>query len=453
MNPRTFFLIVSPLVLAGVLIGLVLRPSLERGMYWDDRVRGEVQGLIDRRYVEPLDAAEQQRLFDAAMRAYVGSLDPFSRYFTPEERRELEEDTTGSFAGVGVQIRAITAGLLVSAVYRDGPADKAGLQPGDIVTSVDGVDVAGMNLTATIELVKGPEDTDVALMVVRDQQQPVEHIVRRGLVGLDTVPSVRLLDGAPDVAYVRVEQFSESTPAEVRQGLQRLTDAGAQAIVLDLRQNLGGVVSAAVDLAALFLPRGSVVCRTRERDRVRAYTTEEVAATPVSAASLQSADGADATTLVQAPFPQPLVVLVDDGSASASEILAGALQDHGRALLVGERSYGKFLVQTLLPLDESDALVRITTARYETPRGRSGQRQPNRTRGGIMPDVRASLSAEAQTAVLRAFAEQAGPRWKLLPGRETEADEDDAQLRAALDVLRGGPPPAEPLLPAPVERG
>lgn len=439
MNARTFFLVVSPLVLAGVLLGLVLRPSLDRGLFWDDGVRHEVQGLIDRRYVEPLDEAQEQRLFDAAMRAYVGSLDPFSRYFTPEERRALEEETTGSFAGVGVQIRAITSGLLVSAVYRDGPADQAGLEPGDIVTDVDGVDVAGMALTETIKLVKGPAKTDVALTIVRDEQPPAEFVVRRGLVDLDTVPSVRLLEGAPEVAYVRVEQFSESTPAEVRQGLQRLEGAGAQAIVLDLRQNLGGVVSASVDLAALFLPRGSVVCRTRERDRVRSYTIDDVPPAPEPDPPETAADGA-------APFTQPLVVLVDEGSASASEILAGALQDHGRALLVGERTYGKFLVQTLLPLGESDALVRITTARYETPRGRSGQRQPDRTRGGIMPDVRVALTEVEQRAVFRAFAEQAGPRWKLLPGRDTDADEADSQLRTALELLRGGAPPAEALL-------
>jgi carboxyl-terminal processing protease len=453
MNARTFFLLVSPLLLAGILIGIALRPSLGGGLFWDDRVRDEVQELIDERYVEPLDAAAEQELFDAAMRAYVGTLDPFSRYFTADERRELDEDTTGSFAGVGVQVRAVVAGLLVSAVYRDGPADRAGLRPGDIVTAVDGVDVAGMPLEETIVLIKGEEGTEVTLDVVRDEQSPAPHVVRRGIVGLDTVPSVRLLAGEPAVAYVRVAQFSESTPEEVRQGLERLTAEGAGAIVLDLRQNLGGVVSAAVELAELFLPPRSLVCVTRERHRLRTYTADGEVATSSPAADGGTSPVAETTGPSPAPFQQPLVVLVDEGSASASEILAGALQDHGRAVLVGDRTYGKFVVQTLLTLRASEALIRITTARYETPRGRSGQRHPDGARGGIMPDVRVELSADQRQAVFRAFVEQAGPRWELMEGRELEADESDAQLRAGVELLRGGAPPAEPLRPAPSERG
>lgn len=434
MNARTFFLLVSPLLLAGVLLGVTMRRSLRGDLYWDDDVRSEVQELVDQRYVEPLAPEDEQALFDAAMRAYVGTLDPFSRYFTPEERRELEEDTSGSFAGVGVQVRAVTAGLLVSAVYRDGPAHRAGLRPGDIVTAVDGTSVAGMALDATIALVKGPEGTVVTLEVTSEGDPPRAVAVTRGMVDLDTVPSVRLLPGEPPVAYVRVAQFSETTPQDVRAALERLAGKGAGAVVLDLRQNLGGVVSAAVELAGLFLPSESVVCLTRERHRRREYTVE---GEPGAAA----------------PFGQPLVVLVDGGSASASEILAGALQDHGRAVLVGERTYGKFLVQTLLPLHESEALVRITTARYETPRGRSGQRHPDGVRGGIMPDVRVDLSGDDRRAVFEAFVQQAGPRWLLMEGRDTEADASDTQLRAALELLRGAPAPAEPLRPAAPEPG
>lgn len=436
MNARTFFLFVSPLLLAGVLLGVGLRPSLRGGLYWDDGVRSEVQELIDDRYVEPLPADVEQRLFDEAMRAYVGSLDPFSRYFTPEERRELEEDTTGTFAGVGVQVRAVKGGLEVTAVYRGGPAAQAGVRPGDLITAVDGVDVDGRDLAATIPLIKGPEGSEVTLDVVRAGRALEPHVVRRGQVELDTVPSVRLLPGSPPVAYVRVEQFSETTPAEVRSGLERLVGEGAAAIVLDLRQNLGGVVSAAVDLAGLFLPPESLVCVTRERDRVRSYTTRS---------------GSDDET--PAPFDLPLVLLVDEGSASASEILAGALQDHGRAVLVGERTFGKFVMQTLLPLRQSGALVRITTARYETPHGRSGQRHPDGTRGGIVPDVRAGLSDEQLRAVFEAFRAQAGPRWDRVDGLDRNADDVDAQLRAAVDLLRGSQPPAEVLRPVAEERG
>ncbi len=450
MNARVLALFVSPLLLVGALLGYSLRPVLTRSPGWDDGVRAEVQEIIEDRYVEPLGAAQERELFDAAMRAYVGALDPFSRYFNADEQRALKEGTSGSFAGIGVQVRAVSAGLLVSAVYRGGPADQAGLLPADIVTRVDGTDVAGMPLADVILLIKGEAGSEVVLDVVRSEQTPTRHAVQRDVVELDTVPAVRLIPGPPDVAYVRVAQFSDTTPAEVRAGLERLVGDGATLIVLDLRQNLGGVVSAAVDLAGLFLPPRTLVCVTRERRRLRRYFVE---AAPEPAAG-PAAPGAPPAVL-HAPFPQPLVVLTDQLSASASEILAGALQDHGRALLVGERTYGKFLVQTLQPLRTSDALVRVTTARYETPRGRSGQRAMGGARGGIMPDVRVELVSEDRRAVFAAFQQQAGPRWKVLPGRHDEADDadyDDTQLRTALDLLRGGAVPDERLRARP-ERG
>jgi len=270
-------------------------------LYWDDEVRDEVQEIVARRYLEPLDAEAEQALFDASMRAYVGTLDPFSRYFTPDERQSLEADTSGSFAGVGVQVRMTGAGMLVVAVYRDGPADRAGLEPGDLVTQVDDTSIVGMPLDQSITLVKGPEKSDVTLWIVRDAKtgdesraegnrgdenrgdgrsaEAVPKTVTRGLVGLDTVPAVRFLT-APDglgggVAYVRVAQFSETTPQEVRSALDDLIEGqGASSIVLDLRENLGGVVSAAVDLAGLFLPDDELVCVTRSRDGARPYTVD-----------------------------------------------------------------------------------------------------------------------------------------------------------------------------------
>ena len=435
---RTTFLIVSPLLFAMVLFTLLrLRPWDRPDLYWDDGVRERVQRIVGTRYIEPLDEAQERELFDAAMRGYVGTLDPFSRYFDEDERRELDEDTSGSFAGVGVQVREGEGGLLVTAVYRQGPADRAGVALGDVVTHVDGRALANVALLDAIPLIKGPDGTVVMLRLRRGDEPPRDVPVTRGVVGIDTVPSVRLLDGTPRVAYVRVAQFSENTPAEVRLRLADLIGRrGAEAIVLDLRQNLGGVVSAAVSLAGLFLPDGAVVCVTRSRDAERRYVVEPAEEAP------------------SRPFEQPLVVLVDESSASASEILAGALQDHGRAVLVGERTYGKFLVQTLLPLSETGPLVRITTARYATPEGRSGQRNERTgARGGIVPDVRVPLAGENRRAVLQAFREQSGPEWIVLDERVPEADTADAQLRAALDLLRGAAPPAEPVNPPASERG
>ncbi len=480
MTTRTFFLFVSPLLMALIFMTFSQLRLPGPELYWDDEVRDEVQEIVARRYLEPLDAEAEQALFDASMRAYVGTLDPFSRYFTPDERQSLEADTSGSFAGVGVQVRMTGAGMLVVAVYRNGPADRAGLEPGDLVTQVDDTSIVGMPLDQSITLVKGPEKSDVTLWIVRDAKtgeesraeenrrdgrsaEAVPKTVTRGLVGLDTVPAVRLLV-APDglgggVAYVRVAQFSETTPQEVRSALDDLIEGqGASSIVLDLRENLGGVVSAAVDLAGLFLPDDELVCVTRSRDGVRPYTVDRERTERVASQLLGPGRDADDVRRAEgdasAPFDQPLVVLVDANSASASEILAGALQDHGRAVLVGERSYGKFLVQTLVELRSSEALVKVTTARYETPRGRSGQRNERTgVRGGIMPDVRVPLTDLQRRSVFEAFREQAGPRWRVLDERDGSPSAADSQLNAALDLLREGRPPAEPFDVVTIEQG
>ncbi len=435
MRVRTFFLFVSPLLVGASVFALtrVLPRFGREHAYWDDGVADQVRDIVATQYVDPLGDRRSRELFDAAMRGYVGELDSFSRFVTAEERRDLDEDTSGSFAGVGVQVRVVAAGLLVTGIYEDGPADVAGLLPGDVVTRVDDTEVAGLGLTETIDRVKGPEGTTVVLWTVRDDHPPQPIEVRRALVDLDTVPAVRLVPGATALAYVRISQFSDTTPKEVAERLGRLVETeGAQGIVLDLRGNLGGLVTAAVRVASLFLPPESVVCVTRGRRSARPHTV------PAEASE----------RLREAPFTQPLVVLVDEDSASASEILAGALQDHGRAVLVGERTYGKFLVQSLAELEGTDALLKLTTSRYETPRGRSGQRDDaRRIRGGILPDVRVPLEDTQRAAVFLAFSQQAGPRWKVMEGREGDAGDADRQLRTAVDLLRGVDPPAEPLPP------
>lgn len=438
MKPRTFFLFVSPvLVVAGLLFWRYYDARLAApALYWDDGVRRALQDTVDERYLEPLDADRERELFEAAMKAYVAQLDEYSRYFTPAEKRDLDEDTTGSFAGIGVQVRSAAAGgMLVTAVYREGPADEAGVEPGDLIQRVDETALVGRTLEQMVQLVKGPVASPVSLWIRRGDEPVAEFVVKRGLVALDTVPAVRLFEGDVPVGYVRISQFSESTGEEVRKQLGRLVDEqGARALVLDLRRNLGGVVSAAVDVAALFLPPDAVVCVTRSRERVYRY-------------SVPSGVRHDVST--------PLVVLVDEGSASASEIMAGALQDHGRAILLGTRTYGKFLVQTLVPLQESDGLVRLTTARYETPYGRSGQRDGLRgVRGGLMPEVRLPLGSAEEVAALRtAFLEQAGPRWRIIDGRGSGAQHVDRQLQMAISLLRGADPPAEPIPPTAPEQG
>jgi carboxyl-terminal processing protease len=396
---------------------------------WADDARREVQGIVDGRYVEPITEDRAERLFDAAMKGYVEELDPFSRYYTAKERVALDEDMSGSFGGIGVRVDPVPAGMLVVAVRRGGPAEAAGVVPGDVIEKVGDVPLTGRERDAMIELIKGPEGTRVALTLAATAASPARRVeATRARVDLDTVPAARIEGASPVVGYVRVSQFSDSTGAEAREAVASLVGKGAAAIVLDLRRNLGGVVQAAVDVASLFLPPETLVCTARGRDGAREYRTAEK-------------DGF-------VPLDLPLVVLVDEGSASASEILAGALQDHGRATLVGDRTYGKFVMQTIVPLAHRGAMLRLTTARYETPRGRSDQRDPRREiDGGLPPDVRVPLRSQDEADALRLeFARQSGLAWNVLPGRDPP-HAPDRQLAVALDLLRGGAAPAEPVPP------
>ncbi|MCG3134898.1 MAG: putative CtpA-like serine protease [Planctomycetes bacterium] len=399
------------------------------GLPWDDSLRREVQSIVSRRYVDKVDEARARRLFDDAMRGYVASLDPYSRFYPASERRDLDQRTSGSFGGIGVMLGAVPGGLRVNAVRKGGPADRAGIAPGDVIERVGGHGVEELGFDGAVAAVKGPVGT-TATLVLRGSPAPRTVEVARADVPADTVPGVRLLAGDPPVGYVRIEQFTDGTGRDARAAFEDLAARGAAAFVLDLRQNLGGVVRAAEAVASIFLPPDTVVCVTRRRDGSEIHRTKP-------------ADGAP--LLVGGSLP-PLVALVDEQSASASEILAGALQDHGRALLVGERTYGKFFVQSLVETSSGGAVVGLTTSRHETPLGRSGGRDGSGEPGGLLPDVRVPIGGDGDRDLLRAvFGRQAGPAW-VLHRREAQEPPPDRQLAAALSLLRGGLPPAEPVV-------
>lgn len=429
-SSRLAFLVVSPLAfaLALFLVRRFVQSPGDPDTYWDDGLRREVQAVVQNRYVDPIDEREARRLFEGALQGYVASLDPYSRYVPPEEKGRVDEETQGVFGGIGIRALAVPGGLRVSAVRDDAPAHRAGLLPGDVLEVADGTPLAGRDLDDMLTLIRGVPGTHVVLSVRRTDELLTVDVVR-GEVPTDTVQSVRMLPGEPAVGYLRVEQFADTTAVEVRDAVARLVRDGAKAFVLDLRQNLGGVVTAADGVAGMFLPEGTPVCIARRRDP--------------SAGQIHVATPPDGGTAVAAP----LVVLVDESTASASEILAGALQDHGRAVLVGERTWGKFLVQSLVPVGE-DSLVRITTARYETPRGRSAPRtEADAFSSGLAPDVHVPVLSRTERARLYAsLARQLGPRWRGAPPEE-ETPVEDRALDVAAALLRGAPPPAETVEP------
>ncbi len=353
-----------------VVIGLVLGLSLsvggglvERGgapdkeaLAWEQaRLFAEVLERVKRDYVEPLDDAT---LLESAIRGMVSDLDAHSQYLDAGEYRDIRVSTTGSYTGIGIEIDAVDGKVMVVAPIAGSPAARSGIRGGDQIVAVNGVSLDTDNLQETIHHLRGGAGSRVTVSVLRDDEL-IDHEMRRQVIRMASVHREFL---APDYGYVRISQFNENTARELGRAIDDLQEASGDmlhGLVLDLRDNPGGVLDAAVDVTDLFLNAGVIV--TAEGRSIDSRFRR-------SAHRGDILDGA------------AMVVLVNHGSASASEIVAGALQDHNRALVVGTETFGKGLVQTVVPLSKGRA-IKLTTSRYYTPSGDSIQDV------GIAPDV------------------------------------------------------------------
>lgn len=321
------------------------------------RLFSEVLGIIRQNYVEPVSDGD---LLKSAIRGMLAGLDPHSAYLEQEEFQELKEGTSGEFGGLGIEVGMEDGFVKVVSPIDDTPAQKAGILAGDLIIRLDDTAVKGLSLNEAVKLMRGAPGTDITLTIVREgQERPLQIKLTRAVIKVNSVRS-RSLD--PGYGYLRVSQFQVNTGRKLRDAVTELKEKNGGALkglVLDLRNNPGGVLTAAVSVSDAFISDGLIV-----------YTEGRgpEAAQKFSATSGDILEGV------------PIVVLVNAGSASASEIVAGALQDNGRAIIMGEKTFGKGSVQTILPISESAAL-KLTTARYFTPKGRSIQAE------GIEPDV------------------------------------------------------------------
>jgi carboxyl-terminal processing protease len=340
----------------------------------------DVYHLIQADYVEPVD---QRKLLTQATTGMVASLDPHSAFLDRNAYRELREGTEGKFVGIGIEIGQSDEGYIkIAAPIEDSPAWRAGIKPGDLISHIDGAAVQQMDLDAAIKRMRGAPHTQVVLTIIRkDAPKPLQFtIVREEIVQ----KSVKGKIVAPGYAWVRIAQFQEPTVDDLANKLAALAreEPNIKGLVLDLRNDPGGLLQSAIGVSAAFLPRGAEVVSTNgqlEESRARFYGRPEY---------YMLSRGSDPLAKVPALFKTvPMVVLVNTGSASASEIVAGALQDYKRAAIVGSPTFGKGSVQTIRPLS-GDAAVKLTTARYYTPSGRSIQAR------GILPDVPVDETAE-----------------------------------------------------------
>lgn len=318
----------------------------------------DIYARIKKDYVEEVGDSE---LLEGAIRGMLSSLDPHSSYLSQDEFKELQIGTTGEFGGLGIEVGMENGFVRVISPIEDTPADKAGVMAGDIIIKLDDTEVKGLTLNDAVKLMRGKRGSKILLTIVREgEAKPLEITVVRDVIRVKSVRS-RILE--PGYGYIRISSFQSKTTRNVIAAVEKLlkkSDQHLQGLILDLRNNPGGVLTGAVGVSDIFLEDGELIVFTKGRvaDSELNY----------SASTNDTLEGT------------PIIVLINEGSASASEIVAGALQDHKRAVIMGQKSFGKGSVQTILPLKE-DAALKLTTARYYTPSGKSIQGE------GINPDI------------------------------------------------------------------
>ncbi len=387
------------------------------------KVFTEVLSLIQANYV---DETKPRDLIYGGIKGMLETLDPHSSFMPPDIFKEMQVETQGSFGGLGIEITVKDRQLTVVAPIEGTPADRAGLHPGDRIVKIDGKLTKDMTLIEAVKNLRGPRGTSVTLTILREESPgPFELTLVREIIEVKSVKSKDLGDG---IAYIRVSSFQERTGKDLLKAIEQLGQNGMSAMVLDLRNNPGGLLNQAVHVTDLFLDKGQLIVYTegRIKNQDLRFSAEHGAQIP----------------------KVPIVVLVNGGSASASEIVAGALQDWKRAVVLGTKTFGKGSVQTVIPLSDGSGL-RLTTAKYFTPKGRSIHGT------GLLPDIvvevpRPTLAKapghgekEAETGKERPegrpekkISEEEGDPSLQIGKREGPDPDTDVQLKRAMEILK-----------------
>ncbi|MFO0793108.1 MAG: S41 family peptidase [Candidatus Brocadiaceae bacterium] len=382
------------------------------------RVLKEVQD----KYV---DEIKLDTILTNAYRGMLSGLDPYSQYFSPEELEDLKVETEGEFEGLGIEVIVKEGLLTVITPIVDSPAFKAGILVGDRIIKIDGDSTENMSIREAIKKLRGKIGTKITLTVVHEGDiNPVDITIERAKIHVNSIRGARMVDSEYKIWYLAVTNFQENTVKDMDDALQTMMKKGMQGLILDLRFNPGGLLNVAVEMVDKFLDKG-VIVSTKGRDKTQNYVYQ---------------------AHKKGTYPNfPIAVLVNNGSASASEIVAGALKDHRRGLLVGVRTFGKGSVQSLIPVEDGKAALKLTTARYYTPRGICIHEK------GIEPDIKVPLTL-TETKALHEHMSAANIDTK--PGEPRDKDKEavlkgtipqekekqayvDVQLERAKDVLKG----------------
>ncbi|MBN2429146.1 MAG: S41 family peptidase [Deltaproteobacteria bacterium] len=405
-------------LLAGVMLGHA--GAEKEGTYKELRLFSEILSIVQNNYVEEVDARD---LMVGAINGMLATLDPHSSFMPPDVYREMQIDTRGEFGGIGIEITIRDDVLTIVSPIEDTPAFRAGLEAGDQIVKIGDKSTKGMSLVEAVSLMRGHKGTKLTITILREGlDKPKEYSLMREIIKIESVKA-KVLDKG--IGYVRIAQFQEQTAADLHGSLARLKKDGGSdlnGLILDLRNDPGGLLDQAVEVSDTFLSTGLIVYTEgrEEGSRMKFFATPE---------------GTE--------NDYPMVVLINGGSASAAEIVAGALQDHHRAVIMGTPSFGKGSVQTIIPL-EKDMGLRLTTALYFTPAGRSIQAK------GIVPDIEV-FPVQIKEGENRFFREEnfanhlevaqpAAPAGKAADKKDallTPQEQNDYQLMRALDLLKG----------------
>jgi carboxyl-terminal processing protease len=407
------FVLVLAVATTGVLLGRLSATSAEGEGYEDLKTFTEVLSMVKRHYVEDVKSKD---LVHGAIRGMLNSLDPHSSFMTQEGYKEMQVETKGEFGGIGIQIGMKDNVLTVIAPIDDTPAHKAGIKAGDKILKINTVSTRDMTLQDAVSKMRGAPKTTVTISIMREGWKEIKDFtLTREIIKVKSVKSKVLEEG---IGYVKLNQFQEQTANDLAAALRKLNEEKITSLVLDLRNDPGGLLNSAIDVTSQFLPKGKLVVYTKTR----------------------SGEKSEFFTDNGEHFTLPMIVLVNQGSASASEIVAGALKDWNRAVVLGTVTFGKGSVQTVIPLSDGSGL-RLTTAKYYTPKGKSIQGT------GITPDIIVKLEAKngaKEHVVVREKDlerhlknEQSDMKEGEKETAPIEVDEkDDIQLQRAIDILK-----------------
>jgi carboxyl-terminal processing protease len=385
----------------GFIVGFASQGKQSEDEYKYLRIFTDALRIIKENYVEQVSMKD---LIYGALNGMTKSLDPFSSFFTPKQYESFKQETEGEFGGVGIEIGMEKGRPVVISPIEGTPAFRAGIKPGDVILEINGEDTSNMSLIDVVQRIRGKVGTKVQLTIYRKgMEKPIKIELERALIKIESVRWTTL----GDVGYIKLSQFNENVSVQVERAIKELTSQKVKGIILDLRNDPGGLLSEAVKVADLFLPEGKLVVYTRSRNgETQKYFARRKPAVPDDL---------------------PVIVLINKGSASASEIVAGALQDYKRAVILGEKSFGKASVQNIIPLEDGSAL-KLTVAYYYTPLGRLIHNK------GIVPDVQVAMDEKQEEALQEAI------RQKKLEGKNglILLPEKDPQLSKAIELIRSG---------------